>query len=192
MKLLGDCFNLTMGQSPPGSTYNDDGNGLPFFQGSTDFGFRYTDNRRFCTAPKRTAEPDDTLVSVRAPVGDINMAWERCCVGRGLAALRHKSGSSSFTYYSMWAMQRELQQYEHTGTVFGAISRKQFELLQTVEPRSEIVDMFGLLVLSLGEYIRSNTAECRTLAAQRDALLPKLMSDQIPVSHLASVLGELR
>lgn len=108
VKSLKDCMNLTMGQSPPGSTYNDHGDGLPFFQGRSEFGFRYPEKRRFCSAPTRVADPDDTLVSVRAPVGDINLAWERCCIGRGVAALRHKSGSSSFTYHSAWALQREL------------------------------------------------------------------------------------
>ena len=87
VKTLGECFDLTMGQSPPGSTYNDDGNGLPFFQGSTDFGERYPTNRRYCTEPARLAQTEDTLVSVRAPVGTINRAWERCCIGRGVAAL---------------------------------------------------------------------------------------------------------
>ena len=124
VRRLGDCYDLTMGQSPPGHTYNDDGEGVPFFQGRTDFGFRYPTNRRYCTAPTRFAELDDTLVSVRAPVGDINMAWERCCVGRGLAALRHKSGSRSFTYYSILAIQERLRGYEQEGTVFGAINKQ--------------------------------------------------------------------
>ena len=92
VKTLGECFDLTMGQSPPGSTYNDQGEGLPFFQGNSDFGFRYPQKRRYCTGPTRIALPDDTLVSVRAPVGAINMAWEQCCIGRGVSALRHKSG----------------------------------------------------------------------------------------------------
>ena len=109
VKGLGECFDLTMGQSPPGSTYNEDGDGLPFFQGRTDFGFLYPTTRRYCNAPTRIAEPDDTLVSVRAPVGDINMASDRCCIGRGLAALKHKSGSSPFTYYSIWAIQDQLR-----------------------------------------------------------------------------------
>ena len=95
VKPLSDCFNLTMGQSPPGSTYNDVGEGIPFFQGSTDFGIRFPENRRYCTAPARIAQADDTLVSVRAPVGALNMAWEKCCLGRGVAGLRHKSGSRS-------------------------------------------------------------------------------------------------
>ncbi len=176
VRALGECFDLTMGQSPPGSTYNDDGDGLPFFQGSTDFQFRYPDNRRFCTAPTRIAEPGDTMVSVRAPVGDINMAWERCCIGRGLAALRHKSGSAAYTYYAIWAAQPEIGQYEHTGTVFGAIGGKQFRALQVLEPPEETIAAFHRIGWDLDSRIRSNVDESRSLATQRDALLPKLMS----------------
>ena len=178
---VGDCFHLTMGQSPPGRTYNDEGDGLPFFQGCSDFGFRYPTNRRFCTAPTRIAESEDTLVSVRAPVGDINKAWERCCIGRGLAALKHKSGSPSFTYYSVWAIQREIQQYEHTGTVFGAINKEQFKALKTVEPKLAAVDLFETFVLPLDERIRLNVSESRTLAGLRDTLLPKLISGELRV-----------
>ncbi len=178
---VGDCFHLTMGQSPPGRTYNDEGDGLPFFQGCSDFGFRYPTNRRFCTAPTRIAESEDTLVSVRAPVGDINKAWERCCIGRGLAALQHKSGSPSFTYYSVWAIQQEIQQYEHTGTVFGAINKEQFKALKTVEPKLAAVDLFETFVLPLDERIRLNVSESRTLSGLRDTLLPKLISGELRV-----------
>ena len=178
---LGECFTLTMGQSPPGSTYNDCGEGLPFFQGRTDFGFRYPENRKFCTAPTRIAWPEDTLVSVRAPVGDINMAWTKCCIGRGVAALRHKSDSSSFTYYSTWAMQESISMYEHTGTVFGAINRKQFEVLQTLDPHSGLVDAFDSAVNPVDSLIRRNTSEIGTLTIFRDLLLPKLMSGDIRI-----------
>ena len=179
VKALGECVNLTMGQSPPGSTYNEQGEGLPFFQGRSDFGFRYPENRKFCTAPTRIADLEDTLVSVRAPVGDINMAWERCCIGRGVAALRHKSGSSSFTYHLAWAMQRELQEYEHTGTVFGAVNKSQFEALRVIEPDPNIVDAFDSYARPIDARIRSNIAESYALAAQRDVLLPKLVSGEI-------------
>ena len=181
LKALAECFNLTMGQSPPGSTYNDYGEGLPFFQGRTDFGFRYPENRKFCTAPTRVAQPEDTLVSVRAPVGDINMAWEQCCVGRGIAALRHKSGSSSFTYYATWTIQPMLQEYEHTGTVFGAINKTQFESLRMVEPGRGVVSAFDSYVRPLDKRILSNERETLALVAQRDALLPRLVSGEIRV-----------
>ena len=183
--MVGECFNLTMGQSPPGSTYNEEGEGMPFFQGSADFDFRYPDNRRYCTAPARIAEPDDTLVSVRAPVGTINMAWEKCCIGRGLATLRHKSGCRSFTYYAVNALQREIAQYEHTGTVFGAINKRQFETLPTLEPPAKVIDSFHAFVQNWDERIRLNTAENRNLAAMRDTLLPKLISGELRMSSIS-------
>ena len=181
VKKLGESFNLTMGQSPPGSTYNEQGEGLPFFQGRSDFGFRFPENRKFCTAPARIAQPGDCLVSVRAPVGDINMAWGKCCIGRGVAALRHKSGTISFSYYSAWTIQPALREYEQTGTVFGAINKSQFETLQVIAPSPSIVDAFDSSARPLDEKIRSNIAESRTLAAFRDALLPKLVSGDVRV-----------
>ncbi|MBC6437824.1 MAG: restriction endonuclease subunit S [Rhodobacteraceae bacterium] len=182
---LGTCFHLVMGQSPPGHTYNDQEEGIPFFQGRTDFGFRYPKTRKFCSAPTRIAEHGDTLVSVRAPVGDINMAWETCCVGRGLAALRHISGSQSFTYYSALSLQQDLRQYEHSGTVFGSISKKQFEALGVLEPTPKLVNAFENQVAAFDERIKKNISENRTLAQTRDLLLPKLMSGTIRLTPAA-------
>ena len=178
-KSLKDCMNLTMGQSPPGSTYNNHGDGLPFFQGQAEFGFRYPEKRRFCSAPTRVADPEDTLVSVWAPVGNINLAWERCCIGRGVAALRHKSGSSSFTYHSAWALRREFEEYEHTGTVFGAINKGQFEALKVTEPDPRVVEAFDTMAVNLDARIRSNIRESHILAALRDTLLPELVSGEV-------------
>ena len=176
---VGDFFLLTMGQSPPGSTYNESGKGTPLFQGRTDFGIRYPKNRKYCTEPTRFADLDDTLVSVRAPVGDINMAWERCCVGRGVAGLRHRSGSRSYTYYSAWGIQRELKAFEHTGTVFGSINKKQFRALSVVEPAREMISAFETLIWPFDQRIRMNVSESRALAQTRDYLLPRLMSGEI-------------
>ncbi len=181
VKRLAECFKLTMGQSPPGSTYNEIGKGLPFFQGNADFSFRYPERRRYCTHPTRIAYADDTMVSVRAPVGAINMAWEECCIGRGVAALRHISGSASFTFYTAWALQNEIQLYEHTGTVFGAINKKQFESLRVFQPTAKLIEVFETRIRSIDERIRSNDSNSRNLSYQRDALLPKLVSGNVRI-----------
>ena len=191
VRQLGNCFNLTMGQSPPGSTYNDNRDGLPFFQGNADFGTRFPKNRKYCNAPTRVARAEDTLVSVRAPVGAINMAWEQCCIGRGVAALRHDSGSTSFTYYLVWALQEEIQQYEHTGTVFGAITKGQFEDLRVIEPDAGIINAFDSCARPLDERIKSNIAETRSLSSQRDALLPKLVSGEVGVGEASAFTMEV-
>lgn len=93
---LSDIAVITMGQSPSGSSYNEDGVGEVFYQGRAEFGFRFPKRRLFTTEPKRMAEAGDVLLSVRAPVGDLNIAYERCCIGRGLGAIHSKTGHSSF------------------------------------------------------------------------------------------------
>ena len=184
VKPLGECYHLTMGQSPPGRTYNGRGEGLPFFQGRADFGFRYPENRKFCTAPTRIAQAGDTLVSVRAPVGDINLAYKKCCIGRGVAALRHKSGSGVFTYYGALAMQEKLQEYDHMGTVFGAINKQQLEALLAIAPPMAIIESFEALAIPLDGRIYWSTGESHSLADSRRVLLSALITGNGRISHV--------
>jgi type I restriction enzyme S subunit len=156
---LGDEFKVVMGQSPPGSSYNEEGKGIAFYQGRTDFGFRYPSERVYCTEPKRFAEPGDTLVSVRAPVGDVNMAKEKCCIGRGVAAIRHKSDSSSYTYYSMLDLQRRFKVFEAEGTVFGSIGKRDFNNLLILFPNKIILTFFNHFVSSIDKKIENNFFE---------------------------------
>lgn len=187
---IDENFNLTMGQSPPGSTYNEDGNGIPFYQGRKDFGFRYPTRRVYCTSPKRFAENGDTLVSVRAPVGDVNMVNEKCCIGRGIAAIRHKTGSRSYTYYAMQFLQEVFSRYEAEGTVFGSINKTDFQTLSQLRPSNEVIAAFERLVYPLDQSIENNENESRTLAQTRDILLPKLLSGEIRVDDAAGILEE--
>ena len=85
-----------MGQSPKGDTYNKEGIGSVFFQGRAEFSFRFPIRRLYTTAPKRMAQANDVLMSIRAPVGDMNVAYENCCIGRGLCAIRSKDNHQSF------------------------------------------------------------------------------------------------
>lgn len=87
-----DIANITMGQSPDGTSYNEIGEGVLFYQGSTDFGMRFPSVRQYTTAPSRFAKKGDILMSVRAPVGAVNIANNDCCIGRGLSALNSKIG----------------------------------------------------------------------------------------------------
>jgi type I restriction enzyme S subunit len=176
---VGEDFNLTMGQSPPGETYNEEGKGTPFFQGRADFGFRYPENRVYCTAPTRFAKAGDTLVSVRAPVGDVNMAKEECAIGRGVAAVRHKTGSRSYTYYAMKSLQEDFGKFEAEGTVFGSINKADFQNLETKIPTTEQVERFEKICYPIDQMIENNEKESRTLASLRDSLLPKLMRGEV-------------
>ncbi|MCX6690847.1 MAG: restriction endonuclease subunit S [Methanoregula sp.] len=179
VKPLSDSFDVRMGQSPPGTTYNENGEGISFFQGRTDFGFRYPTVRIFCTAPTRFAEVGDTLVSVRAPVGDINLTTEKCCIGRGVATVRHKTGSRSFTYYQMLSIKDIFALFESEGTVFGSIAKTDFNSIECITPPDEIVKKFEAVAFPIDQMIENNEQQSRTLAKIRDALLPKLMSGEI-------------
>jgi len=178
---VGKEFRLTMGQSPPGTTYNEDGDGVVFYQGRADFGFRFPGRRVFCTAPTRFAEAGDTLITVRAPVGDINMATETCCIGRGVAAARHASGASSYTYYFMRSLRETFRRFEAEGTVFGAINKKDFENLRRVMPPPALVSEFERLASPLDARLLNNHHQNMTLSRLRDALLVALMSGHVSV-----------
>jgi type I restriction enzyme S subunit len=175
-------FSLTMGQSPPGETYNESSEGVPFYQGRTDFGFRFPTVRVYCTAPTRMAKAGDTLVSVRAPVGSVNMASGECAVGRGVAAIRHASGSRSYTYYYMRSLEPDFARFEAEGTVFGSINKDDFHAIERPSPPRRVVEAFETAMFPIDQRIELNESESRTLAAIRDALLPKLMSGEVKVA----------
>ncbi|MFT3844080.1 MAG: restriction endonuclease subunit S [Lacibacter sp.] len=183
MGKLGDEFDFVMGASPPGESYNEEGNGIPMYQGNADFGFRFPTNRVFTTDPKRFAEKFDTLISVRAPVGEQNMANERCCIGRGVAAFRYKKDNSfySYTYYKMKSLMDEIKQFNETGTVFGSISKSDFESIDNLIPDLESITRFQCEAKPFDEKIMINQAQIRTLTTLRDTLLPKLMSGEVKI-----------
>ena len=189
---LGDDFRITMGQSPPGETYNQTGDGLPFYQGRTDFGFRFPKRRVYCTAPTRLAEAGDSLVSVRAPVGDVNMAIEGCCVGRGVAAVRHHSGSRSYTYYSMRSLRDKFQRFEAEGTVFGSVSKKDFNSLPWISPPAALLAQFDRSCSSPDSRIQTNERASASLVAHRDALLPRLVSGVVRVGGYDTSSREIK
>lgn len=116
---LGEACTIIMGQSPPSSTYNTDGTGLPFFQGKAEFTELYPIVEKWCTDSNKIAEPNDILLSVRAPVGTTNIANLKCCIGRGLAAIRYDN--YKYAFYFLRSKQQELDS-KGTGTTFRAIS----------------------------------------------------------------------
>lgn len=191
MGRVADVFDVVMGQSPPGNTYNEDGEGLPFYQGRTDFGFRFPTRRKFCSAPTRVAETDSVLLSVRAPVGDLNRAWEKCCIGRGVASLFEKSGRNAYGYEAMWALSEDLKSYDSEGTVFGSINKKQLADLKLVIPTPNLQAAFEAFIKPMDEQVRNITANNQTLAALRDTLLPKLMSGELRVGEARDQIEEV-
>lgn len=179
---LSDIAVITMGQSPSGSSYNEDGVGEVFYQGRAEFGFRFPKRRLFTTEPKRMAEAGDVLLSVRAPVGDLNIAYERCCIGRGLGAIHSKTGHSSFVLYTMFALRSQLDVFNGEGTVFGSINRDALNAIPIDIPPVTEIDQFEVVAHPIDELIRANYEENCRLEAIRGSLLPKLMSGEIDVS----------
>lgn len=178
---VGDFFILLMGQSPPGNTYNENENGLPFYQGCTDFGFRFPMKRIYCSEPARIAEIGDTLVSVRAPVGDVNMAIEKCCIGRGVASVRHGEDYRSFTFYLMRSLSKRFDNFDSEGTIFGSITKKDFQSLPVISPSLSTLVAYDEISKPIDDRIIQNEQKIRTLANLRDTLLPRLISGQIRV-----------
>ena len=124
-KKLGEVCNITMGQSPDSTTYNKEGIGLPFFQGCADFGTVHPRITTYCSAPKKIALSKDILMSVRAPIGTLNIANDNCCIGRGLAAFSEIKNISDyrFIFYFLKASQNDLQS-KGTGATFKAIGKE--------------------------------------------------------------------
>ena len=182
--ILSDIADITMGQSPSGSSYNEDGNGTIFFQGRAEFSFRFPTIRLYTTEPKRMACANDTLMSVRAPVGDLNVAHTDCCIGRGLAAIHSKNNHQSFVLYTMFSLKKQLDVFNGEGTVFGSINRNSLNEIPILIPSSKKLDEFEALVAPMDAAIRNNYDEICCLEQLRNSLLPKLMSGELYVSDI--------
>lgn len=176
---LGDIANIIMGQSPAGSSYNERGNGVIFYQGRTEFGFRFPNVRLYTTMPKRYAEPMSILLSVRAPVGDINVAIEKCCIGRGLASISSKRGLHSFLLYLVKSLKNRLEVFNGEGTVFGSINKNTLMQFKIIIPPIEMQEKFNEIIQRHDCMVLELHKEIINLSTQRDTLLPKLMSGEI-------------
>ena len=178
VKPLTEYCTLNMGQSPDSKTYNTQGNGLPFYQGNADFGESHPVTRVWCSDPVKVAEDGDILISVRAPIGAMNMAVERCCIGRGLAALTPISNkcSKQFLYYALQSKVDSLIA-QGTGSTFKAISKKVLEATcipaySTIE-QEQIAETIGRVD--------------NTIAARRNQLV---LLDQLVKSRFIELFGD--
>ena len=202
-KSLGDpnYFKVIMGQSPPSSTYNDEGQGLPFYQGKAEFGLIYPSARTYCTNPSRIAEKDDILISVRAPVGPTNMVYERCSIGRGLAAIRCKSVVlPKFLLYALRAIEREItDSVRDQGGGFTSIKRDQLKMLKVpvlnIDEQHRIVARIEELTFR-AEEARSARQKARTQIStlfflRRREVYQSLLSDfpSKPLGKCGKVVG---
>lgn len=184
MVALAEIAAITAGQSPPGNTYNEDGLGLPFFQGKADFGEIHPTVRKWCTAPNKIAEAGDILISVRAPVGPTNIASERCCIGRGLAAIRpdDKAALPDFVHWVLKHREPQLAA-QARGSTFTAIGQRDLRsllvLLPPLDEQRRIVDI-------LNRAARIEQLRCQAAERSREfapALFVEMFGDRDRIAH---------
>jgi len=178
---LDQIAQITMGQSPSGDSYNEEGRGTVFFQGRAEFGWRYPTIRLYTTEPQRMAKKGDILMSVRAPVGDINIATEDCCIGRGLASIH--SDYPTFVLYALKEQTEQLAIFDGEGTVFGSITKEGLNGLDIHLPGINRVKEFETSFSILDKKIDNNTKQIQILQKLRDTLLPKLISGEVKVKQ---------
>jgi len=181
-KQLSQIANITMGQSPAGESLNDSGDGVEFFQGSTDFGWQFPTVRQYTTQPARMAKCGDILLSVRAPVGDLNVAHLDCCIGRGLAALNSRDGFDGFLFYVMQYFKTVFDRRNSEGTTFGSITKDDLHSLPLAYPPTELLTEYDKVVSRYNQMIFTRSMENQHLTQLRDWLLPMLMNGQVTVA----------
>ncbi len=179
---LKDIANITMGQSPPGESYNEESDGMIFYQGCTDFGNRFPTVRKYTTEPTRYAQEGDILLSVRAPVGTLNIAKEDCCIGRGLAALNSKDNCISYLFGVMVNLKQIFDRRNVDGTTFGSITKDDLFSLKVVKPEKSILKQFHSFINPTFEKQNKLEIENQKLTELRDWLLPMLMNGQVQVN----------
>ncbi|MDD5486041.1 MAG: restriction endonuclease subunit S [Dehalococcoidales bacterium] len=178
MVRLGDIANFNMGQSPPSESYNDIGKGIPFFQGKSDFGLIHPAVRSYCSDPKKTANTNDILISVRAPVGAINIANKRCCIGRGLAAISQLEDVSNYKYLYRYLQYKEKDIANMgVGSTFKAISKNDLDKIKIPLPP-----------LSVQQQIADALDRASALIDKRKAQIAKL--DLLMKSQFAEMFGD--
>ena len=167
-----------MGQSPPSTSYNDAGDGLPFYQGKTDFGATYPTPRIYCREPKKLAEAGDILMSVRAPVGATNICHGKSCIGRGIAAIRPKGIDRDFLYFYL----KKIEAYVDglgSGAIFKAINKSQLAELpinQAGIPRPEQKKIAHIL-LTVQRAIEAQERIIQTTTELKKTLMHKLFTE---------------
>jgi len=177
LKALKDIARITMGQSPESESYNELGKGLPFFQGNADFGELYPNERVWCSSPKKTANPGDILISVRAPIGALNYAKAKCCIGRGLAAITiENEAERNYVFHLLKAKNRDLIN-QGTGSTFKAIGKTVLEEIMVPQISSEEQKKCMKIMDLLEEIIRNRKSQLVNLDSLIKARFVEMFGD---------------
>ena len=179
-RTLVELAEVVMGQSPKSQFYNDAGEGLPFHQGVTDYGFRFVSHRIYSTAVTKIAEAGDILVSVRAPVGRINITRDKIVLGRGLAAIRSRTEHQSLLFYAL-KNHFYAEDIIGTGAIYAATNKKELEGQIFLDPPALLLREFEDQVSTIDLQITCLESQNQKLTQARDLLLPRLMNGEIAV-----------
>lgn len=167
---LEDIVDVTMGQSPKSEYYNTEGKGYPFLQGNRTFGFKYPTFDTYTTVMTKPAKAGDVIMSVRAPVGDLNITPVDMCLGRGVCSLRMKNGNQDFLFYMMKYYIPHLLKKE-SGTVFGSVNRNDINGLEVNIPEdAQVQKEIARYLEMIDDKIELNNAINNNLEQQAAAL----------------------
>lgn len=172
---LRDVSEINMGQSPPSEDCNEKEEGLPFYQGNAEFGSKYPSPKKWCEKPKKIADEGDILISVRAPVGEINIAPHKCCIGRGLAAITAKSIHSQFLYHLLFLRRKYLQKISQ-GSTFEAINSKELSDLLIFLPAVTEQKKIAEILTTLDEAIENTDQIIEKTKEVRKGLMQRLLT----------------
>jgi type I restriction enzyme S subunit len=180
---LESACDIQMGQSPLSEFYNEDNEGLPFHQGVTNFNNRFPNHVIYCTDLKRVADEGDILLSVRAPVGRINIATSQLVIGRGLCSIKHKMNLPNYCYYLLKDVFIKEDSFGN-GAVFNAVSKNDLLRIKIIQPTFDVCNKFQEIIKPLDDEIKVLTDKNQLLQQTRDLLLPRLISGKLSVEHL--------
>ncbi|MFN5429277.1 MAG: restriction endonuclease subunit S [Cyclobacteriaceae bacterium] len=180
---LESVCEFQMGQSPSSEFYNEEKIGLPFHQGVTNFSDRFPNHITYCTDLKRIANEGEILLSVRAPVGRINIATTKLVIGRGLCSVKHKMNLINYCYYLLKDVFREEDSFGN-GAVFNAVSKNDLLRIRIIKPINVKANQFQEFVKPMDDEIRILSDKNQLLQQTRDLLLPRLISGKLSVEHL--------
>lgn len=177
---LDQLFKITMGTSPKGDTLNQNYNGIEFYQGSTDFGEFYPQQRVFTTHPIKKAKAQDILLSVRAPVGALNIAQNDCSIGRGLASI-HSDSSTLFVWNKLKSFKAYFDFFNNSGTTFGSLTGEMLNKLVIIIPDMKIIKLYADKTTALEKNMENIHFENQQLKSLRNFLLPLLINGQVTI-----------
>jgi len=179
-KELEKVADIIMGQSPPGNSYNEKGEGTPFFQGKAEFTEKYPLIKKWTTKPSKLAEPNSILISVRAPVGDVNLCNVKCCIGRGLASIKpiKKLANLYYIYFLLQSIKDKIE-YLGSGSTFKAINSRQLRNLKIPLPPLPLQQKFANIVEKVEKLKEKQKQSKEEINIMFDALMQKAFKGEL-------------